>query len=63
MVSLTEYYLPLKEIYKEKGIRDAKEMRNHMQSIFGEGTHEIISDEQLKTFCENVKSLEWVQYR
>ena len=59
MTSLTSFYVKLQNIYKTKAEADIHKMRNYISQI----TNNKISDDILKSFCENTWTLEWINYR
>jgi len=58
MTSLTSFYVKLQNVYKDKAEADIKKMMNYIFQI----TDQITYDE-VKTFCENCWTLEWINYR
>jgi len=58
MTSDTDNYLKLKKIYEKKAEEDRKEI----QSLIQLSNHKI-TDEEIKTFCDNLFNLDYIAYR
>lgn len=58
MTSLTPFFLKLQDIYRVKANEDFKKMQSLVHKITDK-----ITDEMIKTFCENSLTLEWIEFR
>lgn len=58
MTSLTSFYVKLQNIYKEKAYSDVQKM-----FVFVNKITDSIKFDEVKIFCENCWTLEWINYR
>lgn len=58
MTSLTSFYVKLQSVYRQKAEADLQKVKRFVLEVTNS-----ISDEELKSFCENSWGLEWINYR
>ena len=59
MTSLTNFYIKLQDIYKIKAQKDIDIFKNIIKNF---DLKKKISDEEIKIFCENCLTLDWINY-
>lgn len=60
VTSDTVSYLKVKKAFEKKAEEDRKELAKYIQEI---KSNNDISDEELKTFCDNVYNIDYIAYR
>ena len=60
MTSDTDNYLKLKKIYERKAEEDRKEIYQYIAQII---PNTKITDEEIKTFCDNIFNIDYIAFR
>lgn len=58
----TDNYLKLKRIFEKKAEHDREELNGYIKELLA-GSNRNISEEDLKTFVENIFNLNFIEYR